>query len=193
MKVLILTFSNGKVNENSFIPNKKGLTEACKDECIKGLVENNYAYEHICVNKLNIRACLACGPRGWGKCGDAYECAIKDDFNKLYYQMSEYDAYIFITPVFFHEMSESAKTFFDKLKRCDAFNEQSKIRGKKVIAIACAGGSGTGCDNTLKAFEILSYFLKTKLIKKIDVTKTNFNEQKKLIIRSMNFKGEIDE
>lgn len=58
--------------------------------------------------------------------------------------MENFDAYVFITPVYFHEMSESAKTFFDRLKRCDAFNDDSKIKGKKIVCIACAGGSGSG-------------------------------------------------
>ena len=54
--------------------------------------------------------------------------------------MENFDAYVFVTPVYFHEMSESAKTFFDRLKR---FNDNSKIKGKKIVCIACAGGSGT--------------------------------------------------
>ena len=37
MKVLILSFSNNKVNEDSFIPNEKGLTFSCVDECIDEL------------------------------------------------------------------------------------------------------------------------------------------------------------
>ena len=50
--------------------------------------------------------------------------------------MGEFDSYIFVTPVYFYEMSESAKTFFDRLKRCDAFNDNSKIKGKKIVCIA---------------------------------------------------------
>ena len=37
MGVLILSFSANKVNEDSYIPNKKGLTFACVDECINEL------------------------------------------------------------------------------------------------------------------------------------------------------------
>ena len=54
-------------------------------------------------------------------------------------------------------MSESAKTFFDRLKRCDVFNDESKLKGKKIVAIACAGGSGSGTEETLKAFDTLNY------------------------------------
>ena len=74
-------------------------------------------------------------------------------------------------------MSESAKTFFDRLKRCDAFNDESKIKGKKTICIACAGGSGSGTEETLKAFDTLNYFLKTEMVGRIPVTKLNFSEK----------------
>jgi multimeric flavodoxin WrbA len=97
--------------------------------------------------------------------------------------MSEFDAYIFITPVYFWEMSESAKTFFDRLKRCDAFNDNSKIKGKKFISIACAGGSGNGTENTLQAFDTLNHFMQMNMIGRIPVTKFNFEEQKQEINR----------
>ena len=185
-KVLILSFSNNLVNEESFIPNKIGLTFSCVEYCEKILKKLKYESEHICINKKNIEKCRACGKRGWGICGSKHKCSIKDDFNDIYEHMSEFDGYIFITPVYFHEMSESAKTFFDRLKRCDAFNEDSKIMGKKIICIACAGGSGSGTEETLQSFDTLSYFLRTEMIGRISSTKYNFEETKKEIEESVN-------
>ena len=134
------------------------------------------------MNKRNINKCFACGPRGWGKCLDDHKCIQKDEFNDIYEHMSNFDAYIFITPVYFKEMSESAKVFFDRLKRCDAFNDHSKIKGKNIICIACAGGSGDGTVETLNSFDILNYFLKTNMVGRIPVTRFTFEEQKKFII-----------
>ena len=182
MKTLILSFSNNLVNEDSFIPNKMGLTFSCVKVCEDYLINQKLDVEHICINKKNINKCHACGKRGWGICGEQHKCVQKDDFNDIYDHMSEFDLYIFITPVYFHEMSESAKTFFDRLKRCDAFNDESKIKGKKTICIACAGGSGSGTEETLKAFDTLNYFLKTEMIGRIPVTKFNFDEQKEIIV-----------
>ena len=51
MKTLILSFSNNIVNEESFIPNKMGLTFACVQECENYLKETNNVVEHICINK----------------------------------------------------------------------------------------------------------------------------------------------
>ncbi|MBR3280523.1 MAG: flavodoxin family protein [Clostridia bacterium] len=181
MKSLILSFSNNLVNEDSFIPNKIGLTFSCVDVCEKLLKELDYEVEHICMNKKNIKKCNACGKRGWGICGDEHICVQNDDFNVIYKYMDNFDLYIFITPVYFHEMSESAKTFFDRLKRCDAFNNNSYIKGKNIVCIACAGGSGSGTEETLKSFDTLNYFLKTKMAGRIPMTKFNFEEQKEVI------------
>ena len=185
MKVLILSFSNNIVDEESFIPNKKGLTLSCVEVCEDKLKYLGYKVEHICMNKKNISKCLACGAGGWGLCWDEHICVQKDDFNNIYKYMEEFDGFIFITPVYFSEMSESAKTFFDRLKRCDVFNENSKIKGKNVVCIACAGGSGSGTEETLKSFDILNNFLKTNIVGRIPVTRFNFNNQKDVIEEMM--------
>lgn len=185
MKVLILSFSNNQVNEDSFVPNKIGLTFSCVEECEKQLKTLKYECEHICINKKNINKCIACGKRGWGICLEEHICIQKDGFNEIYKYIENFDAYIFITPVYFHEMSESAKTFFDRLKRCDAFKDDSKIKGKKIVCIACAGGSGSGTEETLMAFDTLNYFLRTKMHARIPVTKANFENQKEIIKKAM--------
>ena len=181
MKVLILGFSNNIVNEDSFVPNKKGLTLSCVEECEKDIKEIGCATEYVCMNKKNINKCFACGARGWGKCLKEHRCIQKDDFNTIYEQMDSFDSYIFVTPVYFKEMSESAKVFFDRLKRCDAFNDNSKIKGKNIICIACAGGSSSGTDETLNSFDTLNYFLRTNMVGRIAITKFNFDKQKVLI------------
>lgn len=185
-KVLILSFSNNKVNKDSFVPNKMGLTFSCVEECERQLQKLNMQSEHICINKKNIKKCMACGERGWGICLNEHTCIQKDDFNDIYKYMENFDAYIFITPVYFHEMSESAKTFFDRLKRCDAFYNESKLKGKKIICMACAGGSGKGTDETLMAFDTLNLFLKTEMHARIPVTRFNFEEQKNIIEKACN-------
>ena len=99
MKALILSFSNNLVNEDSFVPNKMGLTFSCVDVCEKYLKDENIDVEHICINKKKINKCFACGKRGWGIWAEKHQCIQKDDFNDIYNHMSEFDMYIFITPV----------------------------------------------------------------------------------------------
>lgn len=185
MKTLILSFSANKVDEESYIPYKKGLTFTCVDKCLEYLTAQKAQVEHICLNYKKINRCLICGAGGWGKCWSEHKCALNDDFNEIYDYLKTFANYIFITPVYFSEMSESAKAFFDRLKRCDAFNDQSQIKGKKIICIACAGGSGSGTSETLNSFAILSSFLNTEIVGSIPVTRFNYEQQIKLIEASL--------
>ena len=186
IKALILSGSANKVNDKSFIPNKMGLTFSCVIECSNALKSMGRDVEHICLNKKDLKRCMACGERGWGICSEQHECILNDDFNDLYKYMGKFDFYIFVTPVYFHEMSEVMKSFFDRLKRCDAFYEDSSIKNKKTVCIAAAGGSGSGTEETLKSFDTLNYFLKTSVVARIDVTKFNFEKQKEKIKKAMN-------
>ena len=109
---------------------------------------------------------------------------MEDDFNKLQEEMGEYDNFIIVSPVYFYEMSESAKTFFDRLKRCQSFHEDSKLKDKKMLCIACAGGSGDGTENTLHSMKNLAKFLHTEVVDYIGITKKNFENEKERLVES---------
>ncbi len=51
-------------------------------------------------------------------------------------------------------MSESAKAFTDRMRRCEATRgSESDLFGKPVIAVAAAGGSGRGMITCLSSME----------------------------------------
>jgi multimeric flavodoxin WrbA len=61
-------------------------------------------------------------------------------------------------------MSESAKMFFDRLRRCEAnlkFNREkvNKIEKKPFICVAAAGGGGSGTLSCLTSMERLFFHL----------------------------------
>ena len=60
MKTLILSFSNNLVNEDSFIPNKIGLTFSCVEVCEKEIKELGNEVEHICINNTKIITIIMC-------------------------------------------------------------------------------------------------------------------------------------
>ena len=76
-------------------------------------------------------------------------------------------------------------TQVNRLKRCGAFNDELKIRGNKIICIDCVGENSSGIEETLKAFDILIYFLRTEMYVRIPVTKVNFEKQRKVIEDAM--------
>ena len=143
MNIIILTSS----------PNSDGLTAACGLEAQIGAKMGSANASIINLNALNISSCHACG-NGWGPCKETHTCQVEDDFQNLHLTMAEADGYIIITPVYWHDMSESLKVFIDRLRRCEASKgEQNNLAGKPFICVAAPGGSGNGCISCLASFE----------------------------------------
>ena len=83
-----------------------------------------------------------------------HECQVEDDFQALHARVCQADACVVVTPVYWGEMSESAKAFMDRLRRCEATRgEESGLFGKPVIAVAAAGDSGNGMITCLLSME----------------------------------------
>jgi multimeric flavodoxin WrbA len=64
------------------------------------------------------------------------------------------DALVFVTPVYWGDLSESMKAFTDRLRRCEASQgEESGLANKPVLMVAAAGGSGNGMITCLASLE----------------------------------------
>jgi multimeric flavodoxin WrbA len=134
-------------------PNRDGLTAACAAAAIEGVRLGGGQAEEVRLNDLDVGMCQACG-NGWGTCLSEHECQTEDDFQALHARALQADACILVTPVYWGEMSESAKAFADRLRRCEATRgESSGLSGKPVIAVAAAGGSGNGMITCLLSME----------------------------------------
>lgn len=161
MKVMIISSS----------PNKEGLTAACASIAKEGAQATGAEVVEIRLNDLDINTCMAC-TGGWGQCLKQHECIQEDTFEEIHSAMKETDAFLFITPVYWGEMSESAKTFFDRLRRCEAWKEsEGYLQNKPVIAVAAAGGSGNGIVSCLTSMEKLLMHLKAERFDFIGITK----------------------
>ncbi|MDA8223162.1 flavodoxin family protein [Desulfosporosinus sp.] len=163
MNVMILTSS----------PNIDGLTAACGNAAKAGAEETGAKVVMVNLNQQRIGSCHACG-NGWGTCRNEHECQVKDDFQSLHASMADMDAFVLITPVYWGEMSESAKSFTDRLRRCEALKkEKTFFEEKPVIAVAAAGGSGNGITSCLTSMERLLTHVKAERFDFIGVTQKN--------------------
>lgn len=118
-------------------------------------------YETITLSKQNLTKCRMCKD-GWGICFQQHICVFgeKDGFNALQEKVRDADAFIYITPVYWGEISEEMKIFIDKLRRCQATKqwdarpeEVSYLKGKPSIVVANAGGGGGGIISTFQDLE----------------------------------------
>jgi multimeric flavodoxin WrbA len=137
-------------------PNDDGLTAACASAAAQGARQAGATVEEVKLNELKVGMCQAC-ERGWGECMSKHECQVEDGFQALHQRILAADAIVMVTPVYWGEMSESAKALTDRLRRCEATRDReaggSKLAGKPYIAVAAAGGSGNGTITCLGSME----------------------------------------
>ena len=132
-------------------PNKDGLTASAKDQFIKGLSTAKAEIEEIHLNSLKLEHCRACG-NGWGTCNKTGSCVVQDDFADIYQKLADADGIVWISAVYWSDMTECFKAFFDRLRRCDA-TKNHLLSDKRCVLIACAGGTGRGALECLTQFE----------------------------------------
>ena len=94
-------------------PNVDGLTCQLTKAVLEGAESRGAETELVHLNKLKIDSCMA-HDRGWGTCRTEGKCMIQDDFQNLREKINKADALVFSTPVYFGDLSESAKRFLDR-------------------------------------------------------------------------------
>jgi multimeric flavodoxin WrbA len=132
-------------------PNTDGLTASAKDQFISGLADAGVEIREIHLNSRKIEHCRACGD-GWGACRKTGSCVIRDDFGEIYRALTEADGIVWISAVYWWEMTECFKAFFDRLRRCEGMRNRY-LADKRCVLIACAGGTGRGVVECLQQFE----------------------------------------
>jgi len=117
-------------------------------------------FETIRLSSGKLQKCKMCD-EGWGICFKDHYCIFgaKDGFSTLQKKVEEADLYVYITPVYWGEVSEEMKIFLDKLRRCEATKQWdpregvSFHKGKGSILVAAAGGGGGGTLSALAQLE----------------------------------------
>jgi multimeric flavodoxin WrbA len=134
-------------------PNVGGLTAVCAAAATEGIRQAGGEAEEVRLNETKVGMCQACD-NGWGTCRKDHICQVEDGFQALHARVLAADALVFVTPVYWGEMSESAKALTDRLRRCEASHgDESGLRGRPVICVAAAGGSGGGMITCLLSME----------------------------------------
>jgi multimeric flavodoxin WrbA len=107
------------------------------------------------LSPAGIERCHVCSG-GWGTCRVQHRCSFgSDGFNEAQEKIIQADQFCFITPVYWAEMAEALKSFFDRLRRCEALIFANRdvrppaLEGKQVLLVASPGGSGNGAVECL--------------------------------------------
>ncbi len=132
-------------------PNGDGLTASAKKQIMDGLADVGVQVTEIPLNRKKLEHCRACG-NGWGTCNKKGSCVIQDDFAEIYQTLADSDGIVWISAVYWSDMTECFKAFFDRLRRCDATHNHFLVE-KRCMLIACAGGTGRGTLECLTQLE----------------------------------------
>lgn len=133
-------------------PNEDGLTARTAKAVLKGASEEGATVEIVNLNEVILKPCIACDG-GWGQCRREGTCILDDEFQSLRDSIHSADATVFATPVYWGDLSETAKIFLDRLRRTEVKGEFRTLNGKIAIGIASAGGTGNGCVKCLLHLE----------------------------------------
>jgi len=152
-------------------PNLDGLTATMAKRALAGARKAGAETALIPLRKLEIAACLAC-EQGWGRCRREGLCIIEDDFEKVRGALAESQALVLSTPVYFGEVSEIAKNFLDRLRRCErAGPGEPRTQGLFVLGIAAAGGGGGGGPSCQVIMERYCVTLQWRIFDMMTVTR----------------------
>ena len=151
--------------------NEDGLTATMAKAVLEGAAEAGAATELVHMKQRKLLACLQCD-NGWGLCSRDGTCIIEDDMQAVREAMWRADAVVISNPVYFGEMSEVAKNFLDRVRRCEiAGPDENKMAGKLGLGIAAAGGSGGGIVSCQFVIERYFQHLGIRLFDMIPVTR----------------------
>ncbi len=152
-------------------PNTDGLTASAKNRIMEGLKDGGAECTEIHLNSRRLEHCRACGD-GLGSCAYKGHCVIEDDFADIYEELVGADGIVWISAVYWADITECSKAFFDRLRRCDAFRNNF-LKGKRCILIACAGGKGGGSIECLKHMEDYLILMSMRAYDRISVVRYN--------------------
>ncbi len=152
-------------------PNKDGLTAGAKNQIIKGILQADADVDEIHLNKLDMRHCMACLD-GWGSCREKGECIIKDSFADVYKRLTDADGIVFVSAVYWSDLTEQFKAFIDRLRRCEATHNHFLV-DKRCVLVACAGGTGRGTIECLNNMERALTHMGMRALDRIPVNRFN--------------------
>lgn len=160
--------------------NVDGLTASTAQSFLRGTGFAGHQSELINLNEYVLERCKACN-RGWGECKTSGICVLDDDFQYIREKIDTSDALLFATPVYWHDISESAKVFLDRWRRCETHYSFNRYTKKIAVGIVAAGGTGNGAARALYLLEDYLKRLGFEISDLITITQKNKSYKMKML------------
>ena len=133
-------------------PRKGGNTDILVDHILKGCRKKGHTGEKLYLYDYEISPCLDCR---FCKTKD-YNCAIRDDMQKIYPEMQKADLIIFGTPIYWYGPTGKMKLLIDRMR---PFIASKKLQGKKGVVVVPSEEGPAACIALIKMFRMSFNYL----------------------------------
>jgi multimeric flavodoxin WrbA len=144
-------------------PRKNGNTHILVSKMAEGARAKGAAVEELFLGDLSITECDGCH-----RCWQDSMCSKNDDMLGIYPKISQSDAFILGTPVYWYGPTGLMKLFIDRLVYFNCPENRHKIKGKSaVIAVPFEEETCETAKPVIEFFEKSLEYLELKLVGKI--------------------------
>jgi multimeric flavodoxin WrbA len=154
--------------------NHEGRTARAIKTLEEGFAKGGGTSETLFLLDLDLERCRQCEADGWGICRSQGVCIIEDDFAATVEKIKAADIIVFANPVYFGDLSESMRSFTDRLRRIRFRRVASTAPGgppappqgmpgtpgvpgiaggQPAVAMCLSGGGGGGAPNAMLNLE----------------------------------------
>jgi len=159
-------------------PRSGGNTDILLDEALRGASSKGAAVEKIILNDLKMVPCQECN-----EMPNDGKCIIEDDFQVVYKKISDADAVIIASPIFFGSLSAQTKIMIDRF--------QCQWRYKYILKKPLHGARKKGAVISAEGSERSDFFDNAKAIVKNLFTTINVAYKSELLCYNADVKGAI--
>lgn len=121
MKVVVITGS----------PHKNGTSATMAEQFIKGAEMAGHEIYRFNAAFKKVHPCIGCDKCGCGK----NSCIFQDDMSELYHKLIDAEIVVYVSPLYYHNISAQLKTVIDRYHGID---DLIRGTGKKVLTIITA-------------------------------------------------------
>ena len=138
-------------------PREKGNSAVLADQVFAGAKKSGAKVESVYLHGMDIQPCDACDV-----CQDGYEgCIIEDDMQSLYPKLTEADAIVIASPIYWFTISAQTKLCIDRWYALES-KAGSTLRGKQLGIVLVYGDTdlySSGGINAIHTFESLARYI----------------------------------
>ena len=111
----------------------KSNSDRLAEELIRGAKDAGHEVEQISLKGKEIRFCIGCL-----SCQKTQKCVLKDDAVRIAEKVKEAETLVFVTPIYYYEMSGQMKTLLDRMN--PLYPSDYKFRKVYMLSVAAEDG-----------------------------------------------------